>query len=149
MHNSRKNTIDALHSALFLKNRHEQLKEIFSNLTGEKSYKETIKYYDDLIISLKEKINTLPIGFRYEGIFYIKIPYTVETKFNKYDGSLFMREDLVSWKIESGGNGNESFYNRYIYREPSLSSAIIKKHDKDITPVYAINKDELLDKTDN
>lgn len=98
---------------------------------------------------MKEKINTLPIGFRYEGIFYIKIPYTVETKFNKYDGSLFMREDLVSWKIESSGNGNESFYNRSIYREPSLSSAIIKKYDKDITPVYAINKDELLDKTDN
>ena len=51
-----------------------------------------------------------------------------------------MREDLVSWTVESGGNGSESLYNRAIYREPSLISVMIKKGDQDIKPVYALEK---------
>ena len=81
------------------------------------------------------------MGFRYAGTFYIKKPYSTEIEFEKYEGTLYMREDLVSWKIEEGRKGHEPFLNRFIYRESFVSSSLIQKGDSDITPVFTVEEE--------
>ena len=143
MQHSRKNALESLRSVYVLKNKHEKLKNSFISLTGEAPFQQCIKYYNELIDKLKDQINVLPIGFRYVGIFYIKKSYTLELEFVKYEGSLYMREDLVSWEIEKGRNGNESYLNRFVYREPFLDAALIKKGDTDIIPVFATQEESI------
>tara|TARA_B110000908_G_C10143263_1_gene397812 strand:+ start:513 stop:947 length:435 start_codon:yes stop_codon:yes gene_type:complete len=133
---SRKNTLEHLKAVYSLKNKHEKLKNIFVNASGEQSFQQCLNYHDELIQKFKEKLTIMPIGFRYTGTFYIKKSYSLELEFVKYDGTLYMREDLVSWEIESGRNGNEPFLNRFVYREPFLNSPLIKKEDADILPVF-------------
>lgn len=136
MQDTRKNTLETLDAVYHLKNKHHRFKNDFVSLLGEESFNHSIHYYDDLIEKLKIKVNSLPVGFRYTGIFYIKKPYSTEISFEKYEGRLYMREDLVSWKIEEGRKGNEPFLNRFVYREPFVSSSLIKKGDFDVLPVF-------------
>ena len=112
---SRKNIIESLHSVRSLKHKHERWKNIFIKTSGEKAFQECVNYYDELTEKLNEKIVTLPIGFRYIGVFYIKNSYAYEVEFTKYEGTLYVREDLISWEIEKGRKGHEPFLNRYVY----------------------------------
>ena len=98
------------------------------------AYEQTIKHYDKVITNLNEELLLLPIGYRYTGIFYIKNSYTVPATFEKHDGVVYLREDLVSWQIEKGLERPDPSLRRNIYKEPR-DGFELKREDAE--PVYA------------
>jgi len=70
---------------------------------------------------------SLPIGYRYTGPFYIKQC----EQFIKYDGVLFMRENLVSWIIEKGTDRHDPCYHRNIFKQPE-EGCELKKEDAEL-----------------
>lgn len=122
-----------LQAADLLKNKHEYLQKEFISVSGQESYDLTMKYYDGLIGKLAQEIESLPIGYRFTGIFYVKISYRSTTELEEVEGSAFMREDLVSWMIEAGLSIHNQYYYRDIFIDRNLYSAIKRE---DATPVY-------------
>jgi hypothetical protein len=135
MQKSLKYTRDTLNSIEILKSKHEYLGKELIRVAGQDLYEQTSKYYDNVISKLTEEMRLLPIGYRYSGTFYLKKPYTVPIEFEKIEGSIFMREDLVSWQIESNGsNQNQTYaYHRSVFKKPELNTEIRKE---DGVPVY-------------
>jgi hypothetical protein len=86
-----------------------------------------------LISKLSNEVQSLPIGYRYTGIFYLKKPYVLPATFEKYSGVIFMREDLISWHIESGTERQDYSYHQHIFKEPSTDSELKRE---DAEPVY-------------
>jgi len=86
----------------------------------------------ELIELLTKEQKTLPIGYRYTGPFYMK----QFEKFTKYNGVLFMKENLVSWIIEQGTDRHDPCYHRNIFKEPR-DGAELKKEDAE--PVFEKN----------
>jgi hypothetical protein len=80
-----------------------------------------------LIELLTKEQKALPIGYRYTGPFYIK----QFEQFTKYDGVLFMRENLVSWIIEQGTDRHDLCYHRNIFKEPK-EGCELKKEDAEL-----------------
>lgn len=59
----------------------------------------------------------MPIGFRYTGTFYTKNSYTIPPTFEKHEGAVYMREDLMSWQIEEEETENQGYtYRKNIYK---------------------------------
>ena len=81
----------------------------------------------ELIELLTKEQKSLPIGYRYTGPFYIK----QGEQFTKYDGVLFMRENLVSWIIEKGTDRHDPGYYRNIFKEPK-EGCELKKEDAEL-----------------
>jgi hypothetical protein len=132
MTNNFKDTQDTLRGIEFLKDRHSYFAKEFIRLAGEKTYQKSLDFYDDIMAKLKQELQTLPMGRRYSGTFYIRKPYTVPIQFEKIEGSAFIREDLVSWKIEPKDKSKEQFYgyHRVIYKKPDLNTEIKKEEAK-------------------
>jgi len=86
--------------ALLLKKLDENKPEII-RLSSDKSYKIQLKAFETAREKLKALIKTLPIGHRYMGTFYVKDTYKTPVVYEKVEGAIFMREDLVKWKIEA------------------------------------------------
>jgi hypothetical protein len=86
-----------------------------------------------LISKLSNELQSLPIGYRYTGTFYLKKPYVSSATFEKYSGVIFMREDLISWQIESGKERQDYSYHQHIFKEPSTDSELTRE---DAEPVY-------------
>jgi hypothetical protein len=101
---------------------------------GQQEYERTIQHYDKLIEKLTEELLSLPIGYRYKGVFYIKNSYTLPATFEKCEGVVYLREDLVSWQIEEGVEKPDSGYHRNIFKYPT-DGAELKREDAE--PVYA------------
>ncbi len=88
-------------------------------LSNQAERDRTIEHYDYVIKALKEELQTLPIGYRYTGTYYLKKPYTIPPEFEKCEGSLYMQENLVSWQIEkTPGVLKDYSYYRSIFKEP-------------------------------
>jgi hypothetical protein len=137
MDKSLKYTKETLNSIKLLQKKHEYFKKEFVRLIGQKSYEQVQNYYQEVITKLTEEIEQLPIGYRYTGVFYLKVPYVVPLQFEKIEGSAFMREDLVSWVIEPSDPTQKSKYfgyHRILYKEPDLKTELTKA---DTTPVYS------------
>ena len=126
---------ELLYSVMHLKDRHVNLDEELIRLSGQGGYYNIIKYYGNTIDKLSDEINLLPTGYRYSGIFYIKKAYIYPVEFEKITGTIFMREDLVSWRLEDGGTIHSQVYFRAVFREPSFDSEIKKE---DTSPVYDV-----------
>jgi hypothetical protein len=107
-------------------------KDIIS-LSNQAEYNLAVEHYDNLIIALKKHIQTLPIGYRYTGIYYLKKPYTMPPEFEEGSGSLYMKENLVSWQIETDPGVHDSPYYRAVFKKPY--GAQLTKEDAE--PVYA------------
>lgn len=117
-------------SIKFLHDRHQYLEKDFVALEGQEAYELVTKYYDNMLATLQKELLSLPIGHRYIGTFYLKKQYTTPVEAVKVSGSIFMREDLVSWYIED----DRSSYYRAIYKDPELKVEITRE---EATPVYA------------
>lgn len=114
-----------------LKNNYEGLLKDISEVIDIENAKPADPFFDLLEI-LKKEQKSLPLGYRYTGTFYMK----QFEKFTKYDGVLFMREDLVSWIIEQGTDHHDPCYHRNIFKEPR-DGAELKKEDAE--PVFERN----------
>ena len=130
---SRKHIYATVSSIEFVKSRYESVSKDVQRTTSPEEYDQTIKHFDKLIANLNEELQSLPIGYRYAGIFYIKNSYTIPATFQKYDGVVFMREDLISWQIEKGTERPDPSYHRNIYKEPR-EGCELKREDAE--PVY-------------
>ncbi len=120
-----------------LKRKYEYSSKDIIRATNLDEYEQTIKHYDKLIANLNTELLLLPIGYRYAGIFYIKNTYNVPTTFEKHEGAVYMREDLVSWQIESGLERPDCSYHRNIYKEPK-EGCELKREDAE--PVFPAAK---------
>ena len=125
----------------FLKHKYENSKNDIIRLTSHTEYEQTIKHYDAIIEKLSTELIALPIGYRYIGIFYIKNSYTVPAKFERHDGVVYLREDLVSWQIEKGLNRPDYGYHRNIFKNPT-DGAELKREDAE--PVYEPNHNKIV-----
>ena len=134
MSNSRKYIDSLISSVKFIKNKYDYIKKEVVRLTGENEYEKTMKHYDKLLSILNQELVSLPIGFRYTGTFYIRNSYTIPATFEKHDGVVYLREDLVSWQIEEGLERPDCGYHRNIFKEPKDGAELTKA---DATPVYA------------
>ncbi len=134
---SRKYVYSIISSMEFLKSRYESASKDIQRATSKDEYDQTIKHLDKLVANLNKELISLPIGYRYTGIFYIKNSYNISAAFEKHDGVVFMREDLVSWQIEKGTERPDPSYHRNIYKEPNEGYELKRE---DAEPVYAESK---------
>ena len=67
---------------------------------------------------------------------YLKKPYTIPAEFEKCKGSLYMRENLVSWQIEKEDGKLDYTYYRAVYKKPH--GELIKREEA--KPVYPTEK---------
>ncbi|WP_192485247.1 MULTISPECIES: hypothetical protein [Cysteiniphilum] len=104
-------------------------KKTFIEHSSETDFNNALDYVNKTIAKLENKRQKLPIGHRYTGVFYLKKPYTVPSEAVKIKGSAFMREDLVSWTIESDDEYvNNVYYVREVYLDKEMTKAL-KRED--------------------
>ena len=137
MSKSRKYINSIMSNIQFLKFKYENAQEDIIRMTSQAEYERTIKHYDLLIEKLSEELLALPIGYRYTGRFYLKKPYSIPVIFEEHYGVIYMREDLVSWQIESGVEPPNYSYHRTIFKKPEEGFEL-KREDSE--PVYATVK---------
>lgn len=133
---SRKYIDSVISNIKFIKSKYENSKNDIIRLTDQKGYENTIDHYNFLIAKLSEELQSLPIGYRYTGKFYFKKPYTIPVVFQECDGSVYLREDLISWQIESGVEPKDYSYHRTIFKAPKEGLEFELKRE-DAEPVYA------------
>ena len=117
-----------------LKRKYEYAAKDIIRATSQDEYEQTIKHYDKLIANLNKELFLLPIGYRYTGVFYIKNSYNIPATFEKHEGVVFMREDLVSWQIEEGLERQDLSCRRNIYKKPCEGGELRRE---DAESVYA------------
>ncbi len=130
MQKSRRDVINFLSSVETLKRQYVYMAKNIIQSTCLVDYEHTVKHYENLIERLTEEVKTLPIGHRYTGTYYIKKPYTIPVEFIKCSGSLFMRENLVSWQVEKEPGVYDYQYYRAVFKEPHGSQ--IKKENGEL-----------------
>ena len=80
-------------------------------LSGQVAYDNLAKYYNNIGSKLKKEILAMPTGVRYTGTFYLRVPYSEPPKYDKMEGSsLFMKEDVSSWRVENDEERRYSYY---------------------------------------
>lgn len=137
MSGSRKYIDGLISSIKFIKNKYEYIKKEVVRLTSQDDYEKIMEHYDKILIQLNQELISLPIGFRYKGTFYIKSSYPIPGTFEKHEGVVYLREDLVSWQIEEGLERPDYGYHRNIFKEPTDEAELTRA---DATPVYETSK---------
>jgi hypothetical protein len=101
----------------------EWKKESIQPFTTKKAYNEFISYIDNLVVQAQKELDSIPLGYRYTGTFYLKRAYSIPAESIKVTGTMYMREDLVSWKIEESDNdyANSLFYVRSIFKDKKMT----------------------------
>lgn len=83
---SRKYLYSTLSSIEFVKSRYESASKDIQRATSKEEYDQTIKHFDTLIANLNKELKSLPVGYRYAGVFYIKNSYTIPATFENTMG---------------------------------------------------------------
>jgi len=118
MQKTRTDIINLLASIKHTKERYVYFEKDIIPLSNQAEYNRTVEHYDHLILALTKKIQTLPIGYRYTGTYYLKKPYTMPAEFEEGSGSLYMKENLVSWQIEKEPGVCDYAYYRAVFKKP-------------------------------
>jgi len=117
-----KSDIDTLERILDLVN---YKKDAFVEYSSESELKKLVDYVNKTKTKIEKNRQSLPIGHRYTGTFYLKKPYTVSNEAVKIKGSAFMPEHLVSWKIESDDEyANNLWYVREIFKDKDMKERV-------------------------
>ena len=137
MEPNRKYIDNLLSKVTDLKQQYKYSEKDLIRLSSQIEYEQIIQHFEQLIAKLTKELMALPIGHRYSGTFYLKKPYSIPAVFEKYDGSLLMREGLISWQPEKGTQpASTNNYCRQAFKQPNNDSEITKA---DAVPVYATN----------
>ena len=115
-----------------LKSKLIDLEKSLIALGSESDYQGTLAFFDRVLTKLKKEIKAMPSGYRYTGVFYIRKPYLMPPVYERHDGSIFQKEDLVSWQIENDGYPEGSYY-RSIYKDSEAKEMI---EISDAEPIY-------------
>ena len=135
MKRNRKKVNDLIYSLSSLRERNKFWKNEFIELVGEQGFDQLREIYDNAIDKLTQEKKALPVGYRYTGEFYVKKPYSTPILYEKVNGSAFMREDLISWRIESEDQYKDCCF-RAIYRDSGGKESSQIMMD-DAKPFYA------------
>jgi hypothetical protein len=133
---NRTELLSLIRSLEYIKERYVYIGKDIIPLSTQKKYDQVLEHYNQLIQTLTEELNALPIGYRYTGTYYLKKPYTIPAEFEKCKGSLYMRENLVSWQIEKEDGKLDYTYYRAVYKKPH--GELIKREEA--KPVYPTEK---------
>ncbi|MBK2124843.1 hypothetical protein [Fangia hongkongensis] len=96
-------------------------KDVFIDNSSENDLKKIIDYVNKTKAKIDTKRQSLPIGHRFTGTFYLKKPYTIPSEAVEIEGSAFIPEHLVSWKIESDDEyAKNLYYVRAIYKDKAM-----------------------------
>ncbi|WP_151194487.1 hypothetical protein [Cysteiniphilum sp. JM-1] len=103
-------------------------KKTFVEQSSEDDFNNALDYVNKTIAKLEDKRQKLPIGHRYTGVFHLKKPYTIPSESVKIKGSAFMREDLVSWTIESDDEyAKNVYYVRDVYLNKKMTVKLTRE----------------------
>jgi phosphoglucomutase len=128
---SRQHARDNLYRVERLKDSHKYLKEDLARVIGDGAFEKSLQYYDVVCTKLSDEMYAMPVGFRHTGKFYTRKQYTVPTEYDEHEGSVFLREDLVSWLID--GDDSHTYY-RTVFKSIEPEVQITKENSE---PVYA------------
>ena len=125
-----KSDIDTLERILDLIN---YKKDAFVEYSSESEIKKLVDYVNKTKAKIEKKRQSLPIGHRFNGTFYLKKPYTVPSESVKIKGSAFMPEHLVSWKIESDDEyARNLWYVRDIFKDKGMKERVKREDGKSV-----------------
>jgi hypothetical protein len=114
-------------------------KETLLSESSESSFNNASDYVKSIVAKLEDRKDKLPIGHRYTGTFYVRKPYTIPYEAIKIKGSVFMREDLVSWAIESDDEcAKDLGCFRSVYKEKKMRTTLVRE---DGEVVFAVKRD--------
>ena len=87
---------------------------------------------------LKEELKAQPIGYMYKGVYYKKNPDHMiisnsAPEFEKMEGTLYMREDLVTW-YDDYPNG---YYIKNVCKTPNINDPLLREDGK---PIFDISE---------
>lgn len=113
----------------------EHTRDIITAHLGEECIVQFQEKLLHLIGILSDEAAKLPIGHYYTGEYYKKRPdYLINNEnpiiFEKKEGALFMRSDLMSW-LEEGEMG----YTRSVYKSPDYSSPLRREDGEEFFSV--------------
>ena len=98
-------------------------------LSSDKEYNKATEYVQSMVNKFEADLKQAPIGHRYTGIFYVKRPYSIPYESVKLKGAAFMREDLISWVIESDDEyAKNLYYVRDVFKDKDMKVRI-KRED--------------------
>ena len=98
-------------------------------LSSDNDYNKATEYVQSMVNKLEADLKQAPIGHRYTGTFYVKRPYSIPYESVKLKGAAFMREDLISWVIESDDEDVKNlYYVRDVYKDKDMKVRI-KRED--------------------
>jgi hypothetical protein len=135
----RKNTktnIESLNRILYLL---DYNKDTLLSESSESSFNNASDYVKSIVAKLEDRKDKLPIGHRYTGTFYLRKAYKIPFEAVKIKGSVFMREDLHSWVVESDDEYTKDlgcFKN--VYREKKMINTF-KREDGEV--VFEVKRD--------
>ena len=90
---------------------------------------------------LEDKCDKMPIGHRYTGTFYLRKAYKIPFEAVKIKGSVFMREDLQSWVVESDDEyAKDLGCFRNVYKEKKMINTF-KREDGEV--VFEVKKERI------
>jgi hypothetical protein len=136
----RKNTktnIESLNRILYLL---DYNKETLLSESPESSFNNASDYVKSIVTKLEDRKDKLPIGHRYTGTFYLRKAYKIPFEAVKIKGSVFMREDLHSWVVESDDEyAKDLGYFKNVYREKKMVNTLRRK---DGEVVFEVKRDK-------
>ena len=116
-------------------------KDVFIRESSEKEYEKAIGYVKSIMSKLEDKCDKLPIGHRYTGTFYLRKAYKIPFEAVKIKGSVFMREDLQSWVVESDDEyAKDLGCFRNVYKEKKMINTF-KREDGEV--VFEVKKERI------
>jgi hypothetical protein len=139
MKGQRKQIGELIYSLKTLRDRLKYVAPELVRVEGQKAFNAVCTYYQKVIDKLTKERDSLPIGHRYSGNFYVRNPYSFTLEYTKVAGVLFMREDLISWTTEKIDQPElVQYYMKTAYKNPS------NDHDNELrredgVPIYEIN----------
>tara|TARA_R110002167_G_scaffold116781_1_gene292202 strand:+ start:2432 stop:2848 length:417 start_codon:yes stop_codon:yes gene_type:complete len=105
-----------------LKRTLKYIKDRLVDLSNEAEYEKISSYFEKAELKLREQIKEMPLGHKFTGTFYLKKPYSIEPVSIKVIGSAFIKEDLVSWQIETDDESIHSQgYHRAVYKDKAMT----------------------------
>ena len=118
MNKTRTEVSKLLDNMKWFKERHTFFSDDIISLSSQAEYDRTIAHYEHVIAELNKMLEKCPVGYRYTGKYFLKVAYVMPPQFEEGNGSLFMREDLVSWQVEKEDGQCEYSYHRAVFKEP-------------------------------
>ena len=110
-------------------------KDFIASKSSQDECDATLEYLESVLKQAQKDYDAMPSGHRYTGTLYVrKVNYDNTVDRVKMDGSAFVREDLISWRITSDHEyAKNLYYIRDVYKDKNFKEPIKRE---DCEPVF-------------